>query len=53
MLNAPPDLPDEQIERVEKILDQVLTHLRNQSRNLTPEADLALTYDLTLEAGRK
>jgi len=50
--NLPPDLPRDQIERVQKILDQVLTYLRSQSRNLPPEADLALTYDLQPEADR-
>jgi len=50
--NLPPDLPTDQIERVQKILHQVLTYLRSQSRNLPPEADLALTYDLQPEADR-
>jgi hypothetical protein len=40
------DLPMDQIERVEKILEQVLTYLRSQARALPPEADLALTYNL-------
>jgi hypothetical protein len=50
--DLPTDLPQDQIERVQKILDQVLTYLRSQSRNLPPEADLALTYELHSEAGR-
>jgi hypothetical protein len=50
--DLPTDLPKEQIERVQKILDQVLTYLRSQSRNLPPEADLALTYELHREADR-
>ena len=50
--DLPADLPQDQIERVQKILDQVLTYLRTQSRNLPPEADLALTYELHNEAGR-
>ena len=48
----PLDLPKDQIERVEKILEQVLTYLRSQSRNLPPQADLALTYNLQPEADR-
>jgi len=50
--NLPTDLPKDQIERVQGILDQILTYLRRQSRNLPPEADLALTYDLRPEADR-
>ena len=50
--DLPTDLPKDQIERVQKILDQVLTYLRSQSRNLPPEADLALTYELHREADR-
>ena len=51
-LDLPPDLPADQLERVQRILDQVLTYLRSQSRNLPPEADLALTYDLRAEDER-
>ena len=47
-----PDLTQDQIERAQKILHQVLTYLRTQSRNLPPEADLALTYNLQPEADR-
>jgi len=47
-----PDLPKDQIERVQKILEQVLTYLRSQSCKLPPEADLALTYDLQPEVDR-
>jgi hypothetical protein len=47
-----PDLTQDQIERAEKILHQVLTYLRSHSRNLPPEADLALTYNLEPEADR-
>lgn len=45
-VDLPPDLQQDQIERVQKILDQVLTYLRSQSRNLPPQADMALTYHL-------
>lgn len=48
-LAPPPNLPADQIERVEKILNQVLTYLRSRSRKLIPEDDLALTYDLREE----
>ena len=50
--HSPFDLPKDQIERVETILEQVLTYLRSQSRNLPPQADLALTYNLQPEADR-
>ena len=50
--DLPPDLPQDQIERVQRILNQVLTYLRSQSRHLPPEADLALTYDLQAEGDR-
>jgi hypothetical protein len=50
--DLPTDLPKDQIERVQKILDQVLTYLHSHSRNLPPEADLALTYELHSEADR-
>jgi len=45
-----PDLTTDQLERVQQILVRVLTYLRSQSRNLPPEADLALTYNLQPEA---
>jgi hypothetical protein len=51
-LHLPPDLNTDQIERVQKILDQVLTYLRSRTHNLPPEADLALIYDLQPEADR-
>jgi hypothetical protein len=50
--DLPPDLTQDQIERAQKILHQVLTYLRSQSRNLPPEADLALTYHSQPEADR-
>jgi hypothetical protein len=50
--DLPPNLPKDQMDRVQKILSQVLTYLRIQSRNLPPTADLALTYDLRSEADR-
>ena len=51
-VDLPPDLPQDQLDRVRQILDQVLTYLRSQSRNLPPEADPAVTYDLQPEADR-
>jgi len=51
--DPPPDLPKDQIERAHRIVGQVLTYLRGQSRNLPPEADLALTYELQAEADRE
>ena len=53
LLDFPPDLSNDQIDRAQRILAQVLTYLRAQSRKLPPEADLALTYDLQTEAGRR
>ena len=50
--DLPLNLSKDQIERAQKVLAQVLTYLRSQSRNLPPDADLALTYDLQLEADR-
>jgi hypothetical protein len=50
--DLPPDLTQDQIERAQKILYQVLTYLRSQSRKLPLEADLALTYHLQPEADR-
>jgi hypothetical protein len=50
--DLPPNLTTDQIERVQKILNQVLTYLRSQSCKLPPEADMALTYDLQPEADR-
>jgi hypothetical protein len=50
--HLPADLSKDQIERAHRILDQVLTYLRSQSRSLPPEADLALTYNLHPEADR-
>jgi len=48
--NLTSNLTTDQIERARKILHQVLTYLRSQSRHLSPEAGLALTYDLQPEA---
>ena len=50
--HVPPDLPQDQLDRVQKILEQILTYLRSQSRNLPPEAGLALVYELHPEADR-
>lgn len=50
--HLPPDLPQDQLDRVHKILDQVLIRLRAHSRNLPPEAALALNYELRPEADR-
>lgn len=47
-----PDLPQDQLDRVHKILEQVLIRLRGQSRNLPPGAGLALNYELRPEADR-
>jgi hypothetical protein len=52
-VDLPPDLQPDQIERVQKILDQVLTYLRSQSRNLPSRADMALTYHLRPGSGRR
>jgi hypothetical protein len=50
--DLPSDLPSDQFERARKIVDNVLTYLRSQTRDLPAEADLALTYDLRPEADR-
>ena len=50
--HLPPDLPADQIDRIQLILDRVLTYLRSRSRTLPPEADLAVTYNLKAEADR-
>jgi hypothetical protein len=44
-----PDIPQEQIDRIQQILDQVLGYLRAQSQKLPPEAGLAVTYELQPE----
>lgn len=49
MPNIPTDLPEDQLQRLQQILDQVLANLRRQSRDLPPDAGLALTYELQPE----
>jgi hypothetical protein len=50
--DLPADLPKDLLDQLYQVLDQVLTYLRSQSRNLPPQADLALTYELHREADR-
>lgn len=47
-----PDIPQDQLDRIQRILDQVLGYLRSQSQKLPPEAGLAVTYELKPEGDR-
>ncbi len=46
MPDIPIDIPQDQLQRGQRVLDQVLNLLRSRSRSLPPEAGLALTYEL-------
>ncbi|HTR39436.1 MAG TPA: hypothetical protein VMH80_26365 [Bryobacteraceae bacterium] len=39
-----PDIPPEQLERIQPLVDQLLTLLRRQALTLAPDADSALIY---------
>ncbi len=39
-----PDIPPEQLERIQPLVDQLLTLLRRQALTLPPDADSALIY---------
>ena len=47
-----PNIPKDQLERIEPIVDAVLAELRQRTRDLGPEADSALVYQLEAEAGQ-
>ena len=40
------DVPQEQLDRIQPVLELLLASLRRQSQNLPPEADSALVYRL-------
>ncbi len=47
-----PDIPKDQLERIEPIVDALLADLRRRTLSLPPEAEPALTYELQAEAGQ-
>ena len=47
-----PDIPQDQLDRAEQILSQVLGYLRTQSQALPCDAGLAVTYELKPEGDR-
>jgi len=44
-----PDIPPEQLERIQPLVDQLLTQLRRQARTLPLDAESALIYELKPE----
>ncbi len=47
-----PEIPKDQLERIEPIVDSLLADLRRRTLSLPPEAEPALTYDPRAEAGQ-
>ena len=47
-----PNIPKDQLERIEPIVDAVLDELRRRTRDLPAEAESALLYHLEAEAGQ-
>ena len=48
--NISPEIPKDQLERIEPIVDAVLAELRLRTRELPPDAGSALEYRLEAEA---
>lgn len=46
-----PDIPQDQLDRIEPILETLLADLRRLTQNLPAETDSALVYQLEPEAG--
>ena len=46
------DIPKDQLEKIEPIVDSLLTELRRRTEHLPPDADSALVYELQAEAGQ-
>jgi len=44
-----PDIPHEQLERIQPLVDQLLAQVRRQALSLPPDADSALVYELKPE----
>lgn len=40
----PPPIPNEQLQRIQPVVDALLADLRLRTQTLTPEVDLALQY---------
>jgi hypothetical protein len=47
-----PDIPPDQLERIQAIVDPLLADLRRLTKDLPPRSDLALVYELDAEAGQ-
>jgi len=47
----PTDIPKDQLEKIEPIVDSLLAELRRRTDDLPPGADSALVYRLEAEAG--
>jgi len=47
----PTDIPKDQMEKIEPIVDSLLAELRRRTADLPPDADSALVYQLDAEAG--
>lgn len=46
------EIPPEQLQRVEAIVDPLLADLRARTLPLTPQSDLPLIYEVDTEAGQ-
>jgi hypothetical protein len=47
--NSPPEIPKEQLERIEPIVDSLLAQLRQRTGTLPCESASALVYELETE----
>jgi hypothetical protein len=41
-----PDIPAEQLQRIQPVVEPLLADLRDRARELTPQSELALIYQL-------
>jgi len=47
-----PEVPPDQLERIQPILEPLLARLHAKARELSPDADSALTFHSTTEDSR-
>ena len=47
-----PDIPTEQLERIQPIVEPLLRDLRRRTQDLSPQSDSALVYAVEAETGQ-
>jgi hypothetical protein len=51
-MTLPSDIPEDQLQRIQPVLDRLLTDLRGYTRDLAPSAGPATDYRLEAEASK-